>query len=719
MMRNKTTGMVRTLSGVGLAIGLLAAQTASADTEIAGGTLSGWVEGGGRIVTGNYSSAQFDEYTDHKSGGITSGNVRFDDGLFHTNTIWDFLTSQDQTYFFDIGEFGIWGVSVDYMNYRQRYSKSSLSPFSGLGGNFLALPDTWNYAAANADLGQELVTGANLMDRNLRFRIIDTGVSGYVKPTADLEFSSAYHLQDKHGNRPSSLLMAGFGPSGTPFDSVAQPVDERTHTVTATAKVAKEAWSAQVEYLASIFDNDNKSFFVENPLQEVAAVGETNLGRRTVAPDNQAHLVSVSSAVELPTSYPSRVAGTFSYGMRLQNDDFIPYTSNVALMPGALPRNDLDGQVQTILGNLSYTARPTPDVNVKARYRIYDLDDNSNKITFPVRVPYDNTVTDDPIRAEGNSYTRQNVDLDASYRVARGVKLTSEFGWESWDRGQLHPSRDREVRHTNEYGGGLSFLIHPGTSVRLETGWGISYRKLNAYQLLDPVELPQMRKFDLANRLRNEVKGRAFWQVCEEFSASLNGSFALDDYDDTRFGLTDGTFWNVGFGFDYVPATWLTLSGWYTYDVIEYKQRSIRRTGAAELPSDAPENIWKSKADDDAQTAGVNAVLTIVPGWLDLDSRFVYQKGRAKTRSNGNPNSGDPVNWPAIKFTLYQVENQVILHASERLDLITGYAFQRGRYRDFQTDPLGVNVGTNDIYLNNKTDDYAAHIISLTARYEF
>jgi hypothetical protein len=61
----------------------------------------------------------------------------------------------------------------------------------------------------------------------------------------------------------------------------------------------------------------------------------------------------------------------------------------------------------------------------------------------------------------------------------------------------------------------------------------------------------------------------------------------------------------------------------------------------------------------------------------------------------------------------------VIIHAHDRLDLITGYAFQRGRYQNFQTDPLGVNLGGNDIYLNNKTDDYAAHVVSLTARYEF
>jgi MtrB/PioB family decaheme-associated outer membrane protein len=709
MRRFNAPRSLRALVAFGLAFGHFAPSPAAAETEVAGGTLTGYVEGGGRIVVGDRSSAQFDEYTDHKTGPITSGNLLFEEGLFHTNSIWDFKTKDDQSYLFDIGQYGIWGFEVDYMNYRHRYSKNSVSPFSGLGGNFLALPDTWDYAAANADLGQELAAGSNLMDRNLRFRIIDTGARAYVKPSADLEFSTAYHLQDKHGNRPKSITF-GFGS----FDSIAQPVDERTHQVTANAKLAKETWSAELEYLGSIFDNDNKSFFVENPLQEFAADGTSNLGRQTVSPNNQAHQLSLSSAAILPTSYPSRVAGTVSYGMRLQDDDFIPYTSNNALTPGPLPRNDLDGKVQTILGNLSYTARPTRDVDVRARYRIYDLDDQSNKITFDQRVPYDNAVSPVDLRAKGNSYTRQNVDLDASYRIAKAVKVTSEFGWESWDR-----SNNRDARHTNEYGGGVGFDIRPARRVRLQTGWGISYRKLNSYQQLDPAELPQLRKYDLADRLRNELSWRAFAQFSDEFSGSLSGSFAYDDYDDTRFGLTDGEFWNVGVDLDYVPASWLSLSGWYAYDVIEYKQRSMDRGSDADLPSTTPENIWKSKADDDAHTAGVNAVLTVVPDWLDIDARYVFQKGRAKTRSNGNPNSGNPVNWPAIKYTLHQVETEVIIHAHDRLDLITGYAFQRGRYQNFQTDPLGVNLGGNDIYLNNKTDDYAAHVVSLTARYEF
>jgi MtrB/PioB family decaheme-associated outer membrane protein len=519
---------------------------------------------------------------------------------------------------------------------------------------------------------------------------------------------------------PKSITF-GFGFGSTPgsYNSVAQPVDERTHQVTAAAKLAKETWSAEVEYLASIFDNDNKSFFVENPLLEdnETVATTSSLGRQTVSPNNMAHQVSVSSAIMLPTDHPSRLAGTFSYGMRLQDDDFIPYTSNPDPddQPGPLPRNDLDGKVQTILGNLSYTARPTRDLDIGARYRIYDLDDNSNKITFNEWVPYDNLPADATnLRAKGNSYTRQNVDLDASYRIARSVKLTSEFGWESWDR-----SNNRDARHTNEYSGGVGFDIRPASRVRFQTGWGISYRKLNSYQQLNPTELPQLRKYDLADRLRNELTWRAFAQFCDEFSGSLSGSLAYDDYDDTRFGLTDGEFWNIGVDLDYVPARWLSISGWYAYDVIEYKQRSMTRDSVADLPSTTPDNIWKSKADDDAHTAGVNAVLTVVPEWLDIDARYVFQKGRAKTRSNGNPNSGNPVNWPSIKYTLHQVETDLVIHAHERLDLITGYAFQRGRYRNFQTDPLGVNLGGKEIYLNNKTDDYAAHIVSLTARYEF
>jgi hypothetical protein len=113
---------------------------------------------------------------------------------------------------------------------------------------------------------------------------------------------------------------------------------------------------------------------------------------------------------------------------------------------------------------------------------------------------------------------------------------------------------------------------------------------------------------------------------------------------------------------------------------------------------------------------GAQADVTIVPEYLDWAVSYHFQRGDADTNASG----GAAVDYPDIDDTLHTVTNSLTYHLLEKLDLIAAWTYEDWSHNNFQTDPLGVNFPPDDdIYLNNRIDDYDAHIIMLSARYEF
>jgi hypothetical protein len=176
-------------------------------------------------------------------------------------------------------------------------------------------------------------------------------------------------------------------------------------------------WNLEFGYLGSFFNNDINQVTIDNPLRLTDAATASSQGRISLAPDNSLNSFHVTGAYELPSEFPARIATTLSYGLRQQDDDFLPHTINSVLGgdPGlVLPRDSLDGKVQTYLANVLMTARPLPDLDLRARYRYYQLDNDTPVIEFPAHTVNDQGLDSEPRRNVPNDYERQLASFDAS-----------------------------------------------------------------------------------------------------------------------------------------------------------------------------------------------------------------------------------------------------------------------------------------------------------------
>jgi len=760
--------MERRSAARGLALAAAACFTALAAPARAD-VLDAEVRLGGRVISGDTHSSKFEEYRDLEPGVFGGADFLLEDGNGVT-FLWgafDDVGYDDQRYALEAGQWGRFRLFGEYSELPHVFSNHARTLHSYAGQNLLLFPDALQGAleAAPDAATRSALLGAGLADADripLEYQLRTTRVGLLFDPREDLEFETAYRSLDRSGRKPLSL---GFGSPGGTFVNFASPVDERTDEVTADVRFARGPWNLEVGYLGSFFGNDLTQVTVDNPLRltDSATAGPAQ-GRISLAPDNRMNQFRATGAYELPFGFPARVATTFSYGLREQDENFLPHTVN-SLLAGdpslVLPREDLDGKVQTYLAHVLATARPLPELDLRARYRFYDFENDTPVLEFPGHVVNDQTLSTELRRNVPNDYERQQASLDASWRFTRGVKLQGGPFWDQWSR-----SRDREVSRLDEYGGKFALDLRPARWALVRADYLLGIRKGTAYQpwdfleaTLDPAEvdgaiptgqLAELRKFDEADRTRNEIRLLTQLLPREDLDLSFSAGWAHYDYPHSSYGVRDDVRWNAGTEIGYQPLEWLALSAWYSFEHLSLQQKSRWRpvAGAATVTDD-PVNDWNSESTDLVHTLGVNLDLVIVPEKLDLSFLYTFERGNGQTHAegaagcNGSPpgdlcipagpdaDGGNAPNFPDIEDRLQLFAAILRYHVGEHLTLEGMYAFQKLSLQDFRVDGLdpfepGSNVNGSgvvspslDVFLGDRLGDYDAHIFALSAIYRF
>jgi MtrB/PioB family decaheme-associated outer membrane protein len=740
---------------------LAACVLAMAATPAAAEVLDGEFTLGGRAISGDTHSGKWNEYRDLQPGVFGGGNflVESPNGRAFLWGDFDNVGYDDQRYRFELGEWGKLRLFGEYSELPHNFSTQSRTLYTYEGSNRLLFPDAFQ-TGNPADLEAGLATARRT---SLEYRL-RTIVGGLVfDPREDLQFETAYRQLDRSGRKPLSM---GFGTAGGGFASFASPVDEQTHEATADLRWGRGPFNLEVGYLGSFFENDLNQVTVENPLTTTDVPTQSSQGRISTAPDNSLNRFHATGTYDLPLEIPARLATTFAYGLRQQDDDFLPHTINPTIAGDpwlVLPQNGLDGKVQTYLANVLFTARPFPELDLRARYRYYDLDNDSDIIEFAGNAVNDRGSTAELRRNVPNDYTRQEASFDASYRFSRKLRVRGGPFWDQWSR-----SRDREVSRLDEYGATLAIDVKPArwATVRLDylfgTRDGTSY---NPYDYLaatlDPADvsdaipasqLADLRKFDEADRTRNEVRFLTQLVPRYDFDVSFSGGWAKYDYRNTDYGTKDQQRWNVGTEFGYEPLDWLSISAWYNFERISLDQRSRWRDRSlfvSLVTVDDPVNDWSSESTDTIHTIGARLGVVLIPGKLDLDFSYVFERGNGETHSKSaagcvgvNPigtletcppsaDGGNAPNFPDIEDRLQLFTTVLRYYWTEHLTFEGMYAFEKLSLSDYRVDGLNPYMPASnvdgsgsvspslDVFLGNRLGDYDAHIFAVSATYRF
>ena len=686
----------------------LAALSAGAEQELGPLIVSGEAQVGGRGISGDDDSAKFEDYRDVQEGIFGSLHFLVEDAdrRYYLQGWLDDIGEDDEQYRIRGGRYGRWGFRGFYSEIPHLFSNQAVSPYASTGDGVLALRGGFDRTLAsdgvayNSQLTPSTTANPSpTYTAPLGFRTREGSGEIFFRPTSEWDLSAGYRVLDRDGTRAKAF---GFGSPGGNYINVPAPIHEKTHEARVDLQYVRETWNLGLNYTGSFFENDLDSFSADNPLTALAAetTGSSAVGRFALAPDNSSHLVSLSGSGSLPTSFPATLAGSFSWGLSLQDDDFLPLTSNQAIVASGdprltLPANGLDGRVQTLTGNLLFTARPLANLNVKMRYGIYDYDNDTDELTLAGEAPNDRSLRDGT-RTNAYGYTRQNALAEMAWRVPKApVTATLGFLWERWNR-----DKEREVRTLDTYGPALNLNWRAARWAHLRAGYAFSARRGTDYEALEGA-LEGLRKYSQADRLNHRFNLLAQFDPHDSFGVTLTTAFELSDYDDSDQGLTEENRWNIGFDASYRPHARVGLWANYYYDYIWATQEQGGFT-------------WDSTSYDTAHSGGVGVDFVIVPGLLDFSTSYFFQLAHARTEGGGAA-----LDFPTIKDTLHAVTAGFSAYPHEWLTFRADYRWERYDRSNFQEDfPLYTDT-QGDIYLQNRVGDYDAHIFSLSAIVKF
>jgi MtrB/PioB family decaheme-associated outer membrane protein len=374
-------------------------------------------------------SAKFEEYRDFNSvSGELELEYRNKDRHFFEIRA-DNIGEDDQYVGFLGGWYGKLKVGFSYDQVPHKFALGARTLYSGIGSGNLTLDDglQTRLQAAPGTIDAEFSNNAVSGDPELSRDIVKLNVDVAAYDPFGLRVE--VNREDREGTRP---FFGSFGLSNTV--EIFEPRDYQTTDVKVAAEYSKKQLFLSAGYNYSSFDNNIDTLTWDNPyrITDANLLGASK-GSMDLAPDNQYHNFSVSgSYMDLPLK--TRVSATASWGWMMQDDNLVPYTSNTDISTPALPKQNVDAEVNTSIYNFLFTSRPKDFLRIKGRVRHFEYDNKTEQIRFPGFVSADASYESTPIVNLPISYKKTKAELDLGFDLFTRTRLNLGYAFNQTKR---------------------------------------------------------------------------------------------------------------------------------------------------------------------------------------------------------------------------------------------------------------------------------------------
>jgi putative beta-barrel porin MtrB/PioB len=370
------------------------------------------------------------------------------------------------------------------------------------------------------------------------------------------------------------------------------------------------------------------------------AVGGPADGRMVNPPDNQAYLGSFGVTFKLPNH--TRITGDANLSHLTQNDQFFPYLTNTAVttpllaaQTSSLPQQSLNGVMNTQGLVFAMTSKPVENVNFAIRFRRYNLDNQTPRITFPGFGSWDRSWSAGGRINVPYGYTNNRLDATAGVDVGY-VTLEGGFKRTTIDR------TFRETEQTAENSGTAAVIFH---AVDNQANVRVMYEKASRdYSGLDlgrsedasfvvaPAGLSANAlgrdgslRFDQSKRSSDRVGVVADYSPIASTTLAFTYLRNKDTYNETLYGLQNSSYDTYTGEISVSPTELWTATGYYSHEKNGSSQVNNNTTNFPTI------DIFTINLNDDVDTAGATAMFTLVPkkANLNLSGRYQNLKGTA------------------------------------------------------------------------------------------
>jgi MtrB/PioB family decaheme-associated outer membrane protein len=370
-------------------------------------------------------------------------------------------------------------------------------------------------------------------------------------------------------------------------------------------------------------------------------------------------------------------------------------------VPG-LPAQSLRGSADTLNASLRFTTAPSENWRLHASLT-RDERDNETPVASYVPVSTDMFVGA-PRTNQPYSFTQDRLKLSADYRGPGTVKVL--FGGE-YDARQRTLQEVDTTRETTLFG---RLAMQPLDNLSVALKLAHADRNVSDYNnvaWINPAENPLLRKYNMAERVRDTAGLRADLTVAENVTLGFDVDWSQDDYAKSTIGLTEGNSLGVGGDLSVAlsEATQLQLFG--------HSER-IRSHQAGSQQYGPPD--WLASNRDESDVLGIGLRHVAIKDKLDLGADFSY----TRTRSDVTVETGalTPA-FPAATTTLDRLKLFATYRVRPDLSLTASYWFERYESQDWRLDGVAPDTIPNLLAFGEQSPRYRVNVFSLVARYSF
>ncbi len=588
----------------------------------------------------------------------------------------------------EAGQQGHFEISLDYDELSHRSLDSAVSVYRNPGNSRLRLPAGW----VDGDSTQTMPQLASSLRRvdigHARERL---GLGARYLPSRHW----SWDVQVRQERQSGTGVMAGsFITQSTLLPA---PIDRVTDEIESSLSYQGTEWQTRLAYYGSFFRNQDRALVWDNPYTPLSPGADQ--GRSSLAPDNQFHQLMLSTHFQ-PTARLG-LSASLASGRMEQDEDFVAATINPNLTT-ALPRQSLEGRIDTLTANLKLFYKPSAPLRLSAEY-LFNERDNETPVDDWQQVVTD--VFSGALRSNlPYSFEQQRFRLGADWRLNRQQRLSA--GIEQDERKR----QNQAVEKTDEQTLWLKWRLRAGRLGDLYLRLATSSRDGSQFEnvsAISPPENPRMRQFHLADRERDEARLQYDYSPAERVQLGLGLSYADDSYANSPIGLQSGQQLELNGSLAWQPA-----EHWHTHLFLSQARidSSIDNREALATAD------WQADTEDRINSFGVGVARRQIKGKLDLSLDY------SRNRANGDVKviTGAPnPDFPALSSDLDVLRARASYQWRPDWTLHVNYWYEHLQSRNWALDGVSVLTLPNVLHMDQSSPDYRVHVITLSTEYRF
>ena len=496
------------------------------------------------------------------------------------------------------GHHGRYDVLVQWREVPRNVATDGRTPYTGR--TTLELPETWLDGAV--PLNAQVASGRTL-DYATGRRQTHARLSYEAAPKVRLQ--ATYARETKTGTT-ETFADHFYQATGLP-----KPVDHASEEVGGQAVFTSRPWVVGAQLRRSRFRNADAALAWENAFSRQ---GERT-GRIALTPDNGVDTAILSSRTVLGRT---RLNARLTWGRHRQDDAFLPYTTNGALVPGILPAPSLGGDVRTFAGVVNLAGQLTRRLRLSIMHREHERVSQSPVLTL-APVLGDLVVT---APRPNRAYDLRRQTTEARLRHRLGSRVSVALGARSSEARRT----PLEIARNRERGAWVDLVAHGPNGLAFSIKASQASRDASSFQ-------DATRNNPLTRRYYQAARNQRSWRARVDYRAtaarvSLGAEVDMraTRYPRSELGLTRERDHGWAVDASYVPTSDVYLSAF-----LESRASDATTAGSQAYPR----TDWYYETLDDTRAAGVVARANgVLHASLDFALTYsqAYGRGRYATR---------------------------------------------------------------------------------------